>query len=331
MKKREVLLDAIGDVRDEMIDDAHAPVRIRRFTVKRAFVLAAALVMCFALAVTGMAAADVGVMYDALYRVSPEIAQRLKPVRMSCESSGIRMEVLSANVTGTTAEVYVSLQDMTGDRLDASVDLFDSYAIRSMQDFAATCRQISYDVQEKQATFLIEIESREAITGDKITFSADCFLSGKQEFEGRLNVDLSAVGDAVQTQTDSDVVLRGGDIHACDKFLLHDREAEFSPTEGVWFTGIGYLDGLLHTQLLFEDIHETDNHGHVYLVDAAGTRIESDAEWSHWGDGSDSYEEQVFDIAPEALAQCELWGRFIICDTKIDGDWEVTFPIAAAK
>lgn len=333
MRKSEVLLDAIGEIRDEMIEDTHATGCVRRFTGKRAFVLAAALVMCFALALTGMAAADVGVVYDALYRISPEIAQRLKPVRMSCESSGIRMEVLSANVQGNTAEVYVSLQDLAGERLDASVDLFDSYDIRGAFDYEAWCRQVSYDDLSGTATFLIEIESREPIKSENVTFSVGCLLAGKREFEGRLDVDLSDVPQAAETMTGLDEIARG---YSADMGYLVPAEAlmpedMFATIEGATVTGIAYVGDMLHMQVRYDDIHATDNHGYLWLVDAQGRERFCDAEISFWGENGDSYDELVFDIAPEELAQCELWGRFVSSSGKIDGNWEVTFPVTAAK
>jgi hypothetical protein len=72
--------------------------------------LVASLAVCFTLAVPAMAAADVQVAYEILYAVSPKIAQELKPVRMSCEDDGIKMEVISAYINGDKAEIYISMQ-----------------------------------------------------------------------------------------------------------------------------------------------------------------------------------------------------------------------------
>jgi hypothetical protein len=82
----------------------------------------AAVVLCVILAVMTLAtalAATVDVFNTRLHAYWPEAAEFLMPVNKSCESEGIRMEVLSAVVKGNKAHVTFSLQDLEGDRIDA--------------------------------------------------------------------------------------------------------------------------------------------------------------------------------------------------------------------
>jgi len=123
--KSEELLSAIGEIRDEWIEEAHhAPVRRRRISL-----LAAVLAVTLALSLTAFAAADSQIMYDILYALSPSIAQALKPVQLSCVDNGIEMSVISADVEGNTARVFIGLRDLEGDRIDGTCDLYDSYHI----------------------------------------------------------------------------------------------------------------------------------------------------------------------------------------------------------
>ena len=76
---------------------------------------------------------------------------------MSCEDDGIKMEVISAYINADKADIYISMQDMTDERIDETTDLFDSYSINRPFSSSATCERMSYDEETKTATFLISI------------------------------------------------------------------------------------------------------------------------------------------------------------------------------
>ena len=206
MKKHtEALLDAIGGVRDHFIADADRP-RLRR--IHKFPVILAAVLLCMALTVSALAAADVEPVYNFLYQLSPAIAQKLKPVRMSCTDNGIELEVVSANVEDDAAQIYLALRDLEGDRVDATTDLFDSYRIHMSGNMVATCSFAHYDENTKTACFLVEIWADEGkFNRNKVTFSMDRFISGKQEFAGLLEADLTSAAAKPAMQTD--VIARG--------------------------------------------------------------------------------------------------------------------------
>ena len=79
--------------------------------------LAACLSLGIILTVPGLAA-SVPAWYNALYAISPATAQFFQPVQRSCEDNGIRMEVVAVHMEENRAELYISLQDLTGERLD---------------------------------------------------------------------------------------------------------------------------------------------------------------------------------------------------------------------
>ena len=131
--KTDKLQDAIGGVRDQYILDAHEKTASRKRGIvwKKVVAIAACICICVCAAVPALAAADNEFAYDVLYSISPSIAQKLKPIRKSCEDNGIKMEVLSADIRGDSAEILVSMQDQTDSRLDETTDLFDSYSINT--------------------------------------------------------------------------------------------------------------------------------------------------------------------------------------------------------
>jgi len=336
------LMDAIGMIDGRFVADAHSPAAAKR-SISRgarfAIAMAAALSLLFAASFSAVAAGS-DTAYRMLYSISPEIAQLLKPVSRSCEDEGIRMEVIAADVTGSEAYIYISMEDMTGERIDGTIDLFDAYEINRNFDCAAGCERIDYDEQTGKAIFLIHMQSMDGsdIERGKITFSVWKFLSNKEVIEEVLPVDLSQVGEAEQTRKISPDLFRG---EMCtDDFLAPQEGGVYTPGKGAQITAMGYIGGRLHIQVRYDDMWRTDNHGWVWLEDENGNRAECE-EYQFWcGERTerisrrevfqgyeDFCQEFIFDIPPEELSQYRLHGDFMLCDTLVEGDWQVTFPL----
>lgn len=315
-----------------------APARPRRL---RPLIALAAILVCLALAVPAFAmpalAADPN-GYALLYSISPAAAQFFKPVNRSDEDNGIRLTVDSVYLHSDTVEIYVSLQDLTGDRLDETTDLFDGYRINRGFDCSATCSLAGYDAPTRTARFLISITSFDGqdIEGDKLTFSLNRLLTGKTETEGAVTgLDLAAVQAEPATQQvtrrgGSGIAAEAGGSTAETRTALVPTGTLAAPTPGVAITAMGYVDGLLHIQVLYENILETDNHGQLWL-DNGVEKLECLGSLSFFAEnGSDSFEEYVFDVSPAQLADCTLYGSFVTADTLIEGGWEITFPLTEA-
>ena len=315
-----------------------APARPRRL---RPLIALAAVLVCLALAVPAFAmpalAADPN-GYALLYSISPAAAQFFKPVNRSDEDNGIRLTVDSVYLHSDTVEVYVALQDLTGDRLDETTDLFDSYRINRGFDCSATCSLAGYDAQTRTARFLISITSFDGqdIEGDKLTFSLNRLLTGKTETEGAVTgLDLAAVQAEPATQQvtrrgGSGIAAEAGGSTAETRTALVPTGTLAAPAPGVAITAVGYVDGLLHIQVLYENILETDNHGQLWL-DNGVEKLECLGSLSFFAEnGSDSYEDYYFDVTPAQLADCTLYGSFVTADTLIEGNWEITFPLTEA-
>lgn len=312
-----------------------APARPRRL---RPLIALAAVLVCLALTVPAFAmpalAADPD-GYALLYSISPAAAQFFKPVNRSDEDNGIRLTVESVYLHSDTVEIYVSLQDLTGDRLDETTDLFDSYRINRGFDCSATCSLAGYDAQTRTARFLISITSFDGqdIEGDKLTFSLNRLLTGKTESEGAVTgLDLAAAQaepamQQVEWRGGSGIAAEVGGSAAETRTALVPTGTLAAPTPGVAITTMGYVDGLLHIQVLYENILETDNHGQLWLENGT-EKLECLGSLSFFaGNGSDSFEEYVFDVSPAQLADCTLYGSFVTADTLIEGNWEITFPL----
>ncbi len=310
--------------------------------LRRPIVAAAMFVLCIVLA-TPVLAANVPAIYHLMYLVSPDVAQFFAPVQKAYEDNGIRMEVVSAYIHDSTAEIYVTLQDLTSDRIDETTDLFDSYSINRAFDSAATCQLVGYEKETKTATFLIRLTEwgNQDIAGSKLTFSIREFISRKTSLEGvAVGIDLGAVGEAEAVQTVDALGLSGKNIgsFAGDSgghVMLVPGDTLYTPTEGLEVTAIGYVEGMLHIQLATSEKLTLDNHGYFYLVDQDGNQIQSDYSVS-FAKGLDSdarvdYQEFVFDIAPDEIEKYSLRGSFWTSGLRTEGSWRVTFPLLVSE
>ncbi len=330
------LIDAIGMIDETAIKEAkETKKKTIRFPLRKLAIAATLALVCLG-TVPVLAAADVDSAYHLLYSISPAIAQKLKPVNLSCIDQGIQMEVASAYIHGNTAEAIICLKDLNGTRIDETIDLFDSYDIRNIQDSSGTCSLLDYNSSTGVAAFsvLMEQMGNKPLSGEKVTFSVSKLLCNKKEFRGTLDdISLSAVNEA-PALTD-DVVIRGGggSPHPDDTLFLVPASAPLStPISGATLTGIGYENGKLHVQMCYENIHDTDNHGWLMLQHTNGAFINCTYSEAFWDSTrTDSYQEYVFTLPYEELQNYKLYGEFVCAGSLVEGDWQVTFPMEQVK
>lgn len=338
--KNDKLVDAIGMISDDKIENAKAPsAKIYKFYYKKAFAIAAIIILCLTISFPVMSA-TVEPVYQIVYKISPSLAQSLKPVRLTSIDNGIKMEVVSAAIYENEAVIYISLQDLTDqNRIDETTDLFDSYRINRAFDSSASCSMAFFDNETKTATFLITISqwNDKKIDGDKITFYFTQFLSSKSKFDGKLTeLNLSNISEATQTQQPKS--FRGGSVENSDyesrydiKYLVPLKDGIYSPVDGVTITNIGFVDNKLHIQLYFEDILSYDNHGYINMIDKNGNEAKS-FHVSFWDDETiGSYQEIIYDISPKEISNYDAYGNFVTCKNLNEGYWQVTFPLENMK
>ena len=312
--------------------------RVKRWP-RPALVLAIALILCIG-GISALAASDEAT-YQFLYRISPTLAQSLKPVRESCEDQGIRMEVVSASLMDSTADIIVSLQDITGGRLDETIDLFDSYSINRPFAGSAGCSLLRYDPDTQTAYFSIHIEEQNGspIAGSKITFSISQLLGQKTE---RLNEPIPVVLDTLAEADMQRVRLSGWGANPghyptdeetvnypvlVPQGILHDLGG------GMTISAIGLINEQLHVQLAVSDKLTTDNHGEFTLCAADGTQLRS-VIGIHFNNtegrvvpGRIDYTENVFDMPVGGLAGYTLCASYWQSGMLIKGNWQVTFQL----
>lgn len=280
-------------------------------------------------------------IYELMYLVSPAVAQFYQPVQLSDEYDGIRMEVVAAYIHEETAEIYITLQDLEGDRLDETTDLYDSYSIHMPYSAIGNCRKVGYDPESGILTYLITVtqENGRKIEGEKLTFSVGGYLGQKQEYEKiEIPIDLTQVTEEAYQYVDTPA--RGGTMTSHSELAAimsetypvlvpQPADPDF-PIEGVKLTGIGYVEGKLHIQYAVENALNNDNHGSFFLQNEAGEMLQEAGSISFYEESGKKridYRDSVFLIPQEELQNYRLYGDFVISEGFHEGNWQVTFPI----
>jgi len=335
----------LNGIENNYLSEAIAYMEKEKGKAQRGIAILGKMAACFAIIIvlslsslTIAVAAGSIAAYDVLYAVYPEIAAKLMPVKVNCEDKGIRMEVEAVSVQDSQAYIYISMQDLEGERIDGSIDLYDSYRIHTNADQIGGCTLIDFNEEDRKATFLITIQNMDgsAIEGSAMTFSVSKFLAGKGEMEEELTqISLNGLSEVTKTQDGEKLNIRGasyaygkGAEERAKEYLCVDESKRFVPTPGVTITNYGFINNELHVQVYYEDILHFDNHGSIYLSHAEGGELFPESSIAFWDEEKKgSYEEYIFNIGAEEVKEYAIYGYFVTCQTLVEGDWEVTFTI----
>ncbi len=333
----DVFLDAVGKIDDRFLDVDMPRSRVIKHTWrKRLIAVAASLVLLLGTLPT-LTALGVYRAYDALYAISPAVAQTFKPVQKSCEDNGIEMTVISAECKGSTASVCLAMHDISSSLPDGEWDLYDSYRINVPYDMTAHCSFSEYDNDTDTAYFVVHLETMDGrkMPQGKVTFSVSDILVGKRTVKGEIEgIDMADIPYEPKTKQISGI--SGSYSHDNEpahenyRFLVPGDKPFCTPTPGVNIVGIGYFDGALHILTEYDDALKTDNHGYISLVSKNGDIIGEKEETGFYyrNEAQDKeYMEQIIPVAYDELKDCTLYGDFVTAADHVSGKWQVTFPL----
>lgn len=324
-----------------LVEKTLAKTKCHSFPLRRIAAIAMAAALC---AATPALAAQTELGYQALYLISPATAQFFQPVQRSCTDNGVTMEVAAVHVEGSTAQAYITL---SGDAVDGTTDLYDSYDFHLPFDQTGHCEQVGYDAATHTVTFICTTETMDGSPiplGGKMTFSVGCFLSDQETAEDAA-VDLNLADYATGAATasvwhpgepeDPDAYFCSGgsgtgglDLDSIPMLLPGDPLA--APIANISITAAGYADGLFHVQAELNNHLKTDAHCRLWLEDSNGNRLGPlNSVYHTRGEGADrkDYLDTVFDLSPADLAGCTLHGDFYASGQYTEGSWRITFPL----
>ncbi|WP_053956430.1 DUF4179 domain-containing protein [Inediibacterium massiliense] len=303
---------------------------------KRAIPLVVCLCLIFSV---GVMAETIPSFQKLLSIVSTDIGLLLQPVKKISEDQGIKMEVLGAMNDDEMAVVYFTMQDLTGNRIDKTLDIYE-YSLNGANMF--NCQIINYDEVTKTAILRMQANGGEKLNGKKVSFRIGSFLSDKKTFDKRIDIsDIKIANSSQKIPLDMSHISGGGgtlykefkqkgsiNVLKTDQMNIAIPKIDF-----VHISNIGYIDGKLHiqTKCIGDGI---DDHGYMYFADSLGNQIDMKSANIHFGTdpegntkyGSD-YIEYIFDMGDIEVDKLKLMGYFVSNGNYVEGNWETTFKI----
>lgn len=336
--KNRILTD-IDNLESHQSDSKYIIATTNKRLKRLAIPLVASVLLVFS---AGVGAARIPSFISLIANVSPEIALMLQPIEVISEYDGIKMEVVAAMNDREMAVIYVTLQDLTGNRIDETLDLYD-YSISGAQMFNSQI--VGYDETTDTATLRISGNGGENLNNRKVNFRISSFLSDKQTFKFAVNANLSEITNnppkTVPLFMDH---VSGGSGNLYQKLekqgtiqVLKPNETQITLSEinFMHISNIGIIDNRLHIQAKWNRDH-IDDHGYFYFVDKFGNEIYPSSinfgtdEAGHTTYGNE-YEEYIFDANRMILNEQELFGHFVTSKKNTSGNWSTTFKIKSIQ
>ena len=283
-------------------------------------------------------------MIQVLEQDTPGIAQQLKPLRLYSENEYGQVELVAGLLRGHDAWFITSLVDpetkvLRTDQtyVDLGIWLVDS----DYTDVEGFCfypsheehRTLQYNhmyfngaAPSADSTLTVEISNPEVETYETVAIPLSVLEQAK-ETEG---VDLPEnTMDRYQNDGETPQLPR--------KVLDYTQPMEYSLTENVVLTGIGWIDGRLHVQLhhLGDSRIDAGNGSYpAWTVDMTClvNRTAADcfcACWDDTGDEQEDWIEYSWKCSPENLRGITLSASVMQASTPIPGTWYFQVPVSS--
>ncbi len=275
---------------------------------------------------------------NMLYEISPRVGAVFSPVMKSDVQNGIEMTVEGTHIDGDDAEFYITFQDLEDNRVDAEIDLMDSYNIIRPFYFDASsfgCVKEGYDEQSGKMRFHILTHEPGAAKfwGDNLTFFVREILIGAERHDYvPVAIDLSQVNYHPETISGTEFFQNRGyggggkyGLPELEQVTIMKPEYKKDFIQEIKLTGLAWENGVLHIQNYVENWNGNTFIGY-YLEDENGNQIEESYSFC-WRDGTGEYMESFFEIKPEELQNYQVYADYRVGGELIEGNWKVKFPI----
>ena len=283
----------------------------------------------------------------------PRIVDDLVPVGLSCESDGIRLEIISAAIEEEGSLVLYSLQDLTGNRIGRHKE-FNPWLRISGTDMYAEGWSLHFmetNTGESFARYAMFIPGNLLYNTEE---SLKCSLERNLMLYTRTETDLlpllreyeDRTWELVDLPDDAILYPDYAEVRTSAKGLgikvLDITESLGIPlAENVTLEGIGYAeDGALHIQVhVVNNGKITDSSGYeyrpIYSVNTwrpySQASTESVIQWAFDENGDDSRIEYVYRCTRDSLNQTGLTAGVYTTDCYAHGPWEIEFPTDSVR
>ena len=269
----------------------------------------------------------------------PEIADQLKPINLSSEKDGIRLELISGAVKGDETWAVYSLQDVEGRYPEAVINGYADFDYMMGSVYTGESPLLYADEKEHKYYYCVRAQYHQPVdTNDRmVTFSMPFYeatCTAKLDLLELLK-EHGTTGEGILSPELEPVYTAEGEVpRESKKVLDYTKPLDIPVLDNVKLTGIGWIDGSLHIQF-----HNPDAHG---FGDRASTNwgfgmdYDSDywtedlfdgASWDENGDGASDWQEEILNCTPETLEKLKPVVNMTVTDNIVDGDWEIRFPL----
>lgn len=121
-----------------------------------------------------------------------------------------------------------------------------------------------------------------------------------------------------------------------EKYLAGSSEIFYTSETGAEFVSMGFIDNKLHIKVYYGNRHYNDHIGFLSVYNKNGREIHaSDMKYiDNFGEIEPNYfapmetwVDYTFDISPDEIEGCRLYGEFRTHKNYTEGNWEVTFRL----
>lgn len=348
-KENNNISDNANKVFDTFINKEREKIKGRKYFNKKiiAAVVAASLggIIC-----VPVAAATIPSFGRLLNIIDSKFEFMLQPIELTSIDNGVKMEVVAAMNDDDMAVVYITMEDLVGDRLiqgnikEKVIDL-DDYTLTEGNVF--TSEVIGYDEKNKTATIRMQANGGENLDGKEVGFSVSSYLTGENKYNSKIDISIlinSLEKNKVETisyYTKNNSSGGGGMLYLREyegkgeiKVLKpNEKKIAFPNIDFMHISNIGILDGKLHiqTKVTSDSIHD---HGYIYFTDKNGNDLNLDYASINFGiDDNEqaiygnNYTEYIFELDKINLNDIVLNADLYSDAKQVKGNWNTKFKI----
>lgn len=260
------------------------------------------------------------------------------------KEAGIEIKPLAVINDDDMMMIYLTLQDLAGDRIDETLSIQDYFVEGATIN---NCQVIDYNQDNKTAIVQLTTQGGEALNHTIIQIRINSLLTGKKTLE-RLPINISlkevievtSAGTTLMSRRETQGGGGTGDLWSrLEEYgyieLLKPNKMEITMPEidVMHITNMGFINGRLHIQTKWEK-NNKDSHGYFYLVDKDGSKIEIKENNFYFGVdeknniqfGGD-YVEYILDVSKEEVKDAQLMGYFVEYGEVIEGGWQLEIDL----
>ena len=299
----------------------------KKKTLRTSFVVALAACFCILLSVPVLEMTFPG--FNAfLAQISPEMAQHPKPVEFSAMDNGIKIDVVGAMQDKERVIVYLTVQDLTGDRLSKDM-IFEDFEISGINQESiemAYYKMIQYDEATKTLTMRVVLSDPDFRSG-KITLKINALLSIEKEWEiSDSGINLGAIAfsentlpldireNIYATYSDPSLFKSYQAKGFVDILKPDEMNIPIRGEDNVFISNMGFVDGYFHVQVRFPrnvSLAYPVDYGQLSLSDAPITKIGEEDFYLLYED-YDTIDETIFSFSVDENGKPISYGQMYV-------------------